>query len=890
MASYTDAISQFNPYVAQLPVELMAKIGMQKQGLYDEGVKKIQTQIDNVAGMDVIKDEHKQYLQSKLNELGSNLKKVAGGDFSNAQLVNSVGGMATQIIKDPTIQDAVSSTQTVRKGQKLLEEARKNGKSSPDNEWWWNGGVNDWLGDKDVKSKFSGHYIEYKDMDKKLREVADKVHEIDNSIDIPFIRQQGKTLYFKTEDVKDPKTGKITKRESVSTDPNSGGQTRIDDAMLRVITKGKPAEKILANFMDSLDENDKQQLMITGNYHYRGATKDTFKKDIISNYNDNKKFLSDRLVNLNVELSTNSNLTTAEKAQLQARAKALSTQLSDGSLESGLQTQLQGMDDIKDMKGYKYQLYTQKYLGRLANDLSYESMQTQYLNNPYFQADMDKKTLQATVDHYNQLDNQFKLTMQYNINKDAADKTFNYLKLYADHPELDPNNPNAGLPPTDPGTLPTDVEKESLDALQGRTNALHEDKLKLGSEYNGVRGGVTGWETMKPAEKQTYLDKMFAEYTASPSSFGKTNNNFILDYVRTRTGIENQINRNNTMYKNVFEKSKKLDDAYNKEIASEQGLTSGGKEIISAKKIMDVFSKNDEAIDQSHNDETLMRTLLFTANDDEKPIIAAMIKRYNGGATATEQIIINKALALSKKYKEKKYNLAATKKKFESDELNKIDPQTQTQIGTLTYDEKHDKKSIDQFLGNKIDQKIKLGEEVSDLFKAHQSGIAGTLYSIEKKFDGTAIMHVVNSKAGVSTDVDLTAQELATHFSNIAKTSQFTAFKTYINSSQNRTTNSMGLGTEAGAQFAAIGGYELPLIKNTGLENIVKVDIEGNDSGNGSKSDRYQVRLYVYDVKSGHWKTNIIKSQEGFVGEGLAQATLKSIGPNTIDQFLKITP
>ena len=100
----------------------------------------------------------------------------------------------------------------------------------------------------------------------------------------------------------------------------------------------------------------------------------------------------------------------------------------------------------------------------------------------------------------------------------------------------------------------------------------------------------------------------------------------------------------------------------------------------------------------------------------------------------------------------------------------------------------------------------------------------------------------------------------------------------------------MGSSSEAGATSAAIGGYELPLIKNTGLENIVKVDIEGDDAGEGRKSDRYQIRLYVYDTKSGHWKTNIIKSQEGFVGEGLAQATLKSIGPNTIDQFLKITP
>ena len=72
MASYTDAIPQFNPYIQQLPVELMMKVGMQKQAQYDQGVQKIQSYYDSIAGMDVIKGPHKEYLQSKLNQLGGN--------------------------------------------------------------------------------------------------------------------------------------------------------------------------------------------------------------------------------------------------------------------------------------------------------------------------------------------------------------------------------------------------------------------------------------------------------------------------------------------------------------------------------------------------------------------------------------------------------------------------------------------------------------------------------------------------------------------------------------------------------------------------------------------------------------------------------------------------
>ena len=122
MASYTDQIPKFNPYIQQLPIEAMVQVGMEKQRRYDEGLQKIQTNIDNVAGLPVVTDLQKNYLQSKLNDLGSKLKTVAAGDFSNYQLVNSVGGMAKQIGKDATIQNAVKSTAWYRKQAQEMEK------------------------------------------------------------------------------------------------------------------------------------------------------------------------------------------------------------------------------------------------------------------------------------------------------------------------------------------------------------------------------------------------------------------------------------------------------------------------------------------------------------------------------------------------------------------------------------------------------------------------------------------------------------------------------------------------------------------------------------------------------------------------------------------------
>ena len=251
MASFTDKIPTFNPYIQQLPVEAMVKVGMEKQQRYDQGVEKIQSEVDKIGGLSVAKDVHKAYLQSKINELGNNLKTFMASDFSDYQLVNSVAGMTSQITKDPIVLNAVSSTQVIEKGNQEKEEAIKAGKSSPENEWWWSTQVNDFLSNDDLKQSFNGRFIQYTDVDKKLRDLASKIKDTDSSIDIPYRRDNaGNTLYYNADG-------------TVSTDPSKGGKPQIDDAMLQIKTKGTSAEKILNNFYDSLDENDKRQLKIT---------------------------------------------------------------------------------------------------------------------------------------------------------------------------------------------------------------------------------------------------------------------------------------------------------------------------------------------------------------------------------------------------------------------------------------------------------------------------------------------------------------------------------------------------------------------------------------------------------------------------------------------------
>jgi hypothetical protein len=336
MASYTDKIPTFNPYVQQQPIDAMLKVGMYKQQKYEEGVQRIQTAIDNVAGLDVAAGLDKDYLQSKLNALGNNLNLVAAGDFSNFQLVNSVNGMTKQIVKDPYVQNAVSSTAWLRKQQKILDDDEKAGKSSVQNRAKFEEGVSRYINKKDLKESYSGRYVHYTDMEKKLREVAEKVKEVENTIEDPFKRDaNGRHILDKSN------------------------KPIIDDAILSITTKGKPAEKILANFYDSLDENDKEQLGIDAWYHYRGATTDTFKADATKDYYDRKQMLSDSVVQNNVELSTNPKLTSAEKNKIQAQINDANAMLSNGSLEKSLQEQIGQIEGNTNVEDYKYKLYSQ---------------------------------------------------------------------------------------------------------------------------------------------------------------------------------------------------------------------------------------------------------------------------------------------------------------------------------------------------------------------------------------------------------------------------------------------------------------------------------------------------------------------------------------------------
>lgn len=364
MASYTDAIAQFNPYVQQLPVELMAKVGMQKQAQYDAGVQKIQSYIDNVAGVDVIHEADKQYLHSKLGQLGNRLKTVAAGDFSNQQLVNSVTGMTGQIIKDPTIQNAVASTAWYKKQKEELDKAYKEGKSSIANVDDFNTQAERWLSKNEAGQKFTGRYSPYIDVDKHNLEIFKALHASETGKDFIYERYT------------DPITKKLLDTNKLAV------------AMEREGVEGISAAKIENALRSSMTPDILNQMRINANFQFKGVTPEQLTKNATLQYNNSILRTDEEIERLQgiAEVSGGQPL-------LQKRALDSIAQLQEKRAKLGESYKQQVEDILTNPDRAKLEIYKEGVIDQFANAFSWEKRTTQILPNPQYQGQLDADRL-----------------------------------------------------------------------------------------------------------------------------------------------------------------------------------------------------------------------------------------------------------------------------------------------------------------------------------------------------------------------------------------------------------------------------------------------------------------------------------------------------------------
>jgi hypothetical protein len=411
MASFTDQIQTFNPYVSKAPlIEAMVTVGNQKQQQYNQGVQKIQGYIDNVAGMDVANESDKKYLQSKLNELGSNLKTVAAGDFSNQQLVNSVGGMATQVVKDPLVQNAVSSTAWYRKQLAEMEKAVAEGKSSQANIKDFTDKANVWLSGTQPGGVFRDRYTPYRDLNTKALEAIKALHPKLQSLDIPFVI----------------KNGKITKE--------------VADAIQRLEIKGIDEGAIETAIAAVMNPDDYNQMAIDANYQFSNVTADDLVKRVGTDLESGKKFARAQVDNINNILPKYA--TDPDKSEeLKKRRKKYEDQLGGEGKVGTLDAQaLQEIERIRsgDLKSAKYSIYKDGFFREYGNAFAWKEEKLTYVDNPMMQVQLKKDEI--AIDRQREA----RLTQEFKI-KTAQDQQMIDLKIkenYLKQVELGLINPN----------------------------------------------------------------------------------------------------------------------------------------------------------------------------------------------------------------------------------------------------------------------------------------------------------------------------------------------------------------------------------------------------------------------------------------------------------------
>jgi hypothetical protein len=356
MASYTDAIAQFNPYVQQLPVDLMMKVGMAKQAQYDQGVQKVQSYIDNIAGMDIAHDADKVYLQSKLGELGNRLKTVAAGDFSNQQLVSSVGGMTSQIAKDSVIQEALASTAYYKKGNAAMEEARKKGTIGASNAYAFNKQAQAWLSNPEAGAKFRGTYTPYTDVNKKVIDVISKIHSNANLKDI------GEVVTSE---------GGINTRKILDA-LHKQGYERVDEGQIRTVLNS------------ALDATDLNQLNMDGAYNLRTYTPEKLAEIATTDYQNSTKMYAAKLEQANKELLiTNDPIKIQQLNQsIQQYKNALGDSYEDikGGLTENYENLMKTLKEDPD--AVRGRIHTKSYIDQIANGFAWAHVKDELAVNP----------------------------------------------------------------------------------------------------------------------------------------------------------------------------------------------------------------------------------------------------------------------------------------------------------------------------------------------------------------------------------------------------------------------------------------------------------------------------------------------------------------------------
>lgn len=365
MASFTDQPLRFSQHISDIPIDTYAAVGLQKQLEYNKGVEKVQAYLDSVSGLNVVRPQDKQYIQSRLSDMTSKVNSIATSDWSNQAIVKQVGAMAGTIYNDGVVQSAIAGSKKYLKDEQSIEEAKKNGKWAPENEWILRRQMQKWLQDASPGATYnSGGYKPYENVTEDVMKMWKDAKPNSRLI------QKPNGDFYAYEMVDNQVVGK-------------DGRTLIETQI-----KELRPDEIRDQINALLTGSQREQLAITGSYNGRNLDLTNLHKSIDAHYKQSEEYFDSLLAEANQQKAlaggNADKLSQIEESIASINKKKDETAASKSSLKS---------DALTNPDGVKSSMYYERWLNNISKTIGYTDTSSKIVENPAYKAQLDEAKL-----------------------------------------------------------------------------------------------------------------------------------------------------------------------------------------------------------------------------------------------------------------------------------------------------------------------------------------------------------------------------------------------------------------------------------------------------------------------------------------------------------------
>lgn len=178
MASAFGSLIEIAPYVQPYQTDQLMQIAAFKQNQHDQNLALVDSYVNQIVNLDLMKQTDRDYLNQRLNRVIDNVNN-SGVDISSSAIARNINQHLVSAVDD-NVMAAINSTARVRKDMAAIEAAKQanDGTYSLQNEAFTMENVNAWLTADTVTTQNTQYnsrpYIPYRDvqakMDKNLKE------------------------------------------------------------------------------------------------------------------------------------------------------------------------------------------------------------------------------------------------------------------------------------------------------------------------------------------------------------------------------------------------------------------------------------------------------------------------------------------------------------------------------------------------------------------------------------------------------------------------------------------------------------------------------------------------------------------------------------------------